>query len=400
MRLLYLSHFFPTYPARFTVDEVETLRRQGLQVDVLAFRRPTGLHGSADGLSGNTIYISSLWREWLKGALLFLTKPMVAVRVGMKVATAPYLRRNDLRSRLHSLLTLLRSVAVVGLIADRGYTHVHSDFLDDTATCAWVARRFLVFELSIRDHLSYNPQLVSEKVEDASVVFACCDANRDSLVGLIGASGSKVVTNYLGVDTQRWSPQGGLEREDGLILCVATLQEKKGQRFLVQACADLAPMHPSLRCIFVGEGPDRSTLEGLVKELGIEGRVTFAGNLGEARVRELMERAAIFCLPSVVTAAGDSDGIPVALMEAMAMGLPCVSTSSGGIGELIEDQIDGLLVEQAEARDLVEVLDRLLRDAQWREALGQQARTKIERAFDLSKNAAELARRLTALPGV
>ena len=143
----------------------------------------------------------------------------------------------------------------------------------------------------------------------------------------------------------------------------------------------------------VGDGPLRSELEGLVRDCGVADRVRFTGSLPRTRVAELLASSDVFVAPSVTAADGDIEGIPVSIMEAMAVGLPVVSTRHSAIGELVAHDVSGFLAAEHDVPALTRALAILAADASLRERMGAAGRAIIAREFD----ATELTARLEAM---
>jgi glycosyltransferase involved in cell wall biosynthesis len=148
-----------------------------------------------------------------------------------------------------------------------------------------------------------------------------------------------------------------------------------------------------LRCSIVGEGPDRPRLEKAIRERGLEGRVVLRGRLGSDAVRALVSRSRVFVLACVDLpgSADPRDGIPVALMEAMALARPVVSTTVAGIPELVQNDANGKLVAPGDAEALAAAVEGLLANDEAAAALGAAARARVEAAFDLRRNVRALA---------
>lgn len=394
MKILFLAHYYPPSPQRFIAEELHAWERHGLTIDVFAFRRPSQermrLLPSDEAVDTARYYLTEIPRKmWWRGLMKALSRPGASARAFGCVLAGRFANHSTTRLRLQAALACFRSLPVIGLLIDSDYTWVHTDFADDTATVAWIANMITGTPFSFRDHFSFNPQLIERKVYDAALALPCCDANRRALLERVtdGAPvGERVRTLYLGIDVNRWMSSGASQIDPPAIVCVGTLQQKKGQSVLVDACKTLIDRGYRFQCTLIGDGPLRSELEGQISSLSLEGVVAITGFASEEIVKEAIERCTIFCLPSVVTEDGDSDGIPIALMEAMAMERPCVSTEAGGIGELITNDVDGLLVRQRSVPELADALSRLLDDASVRERLGQTARTTIAQRFDLERN--------------
>src|SRR5207245_1460962 len=175
-----------------------------------------------------------------------------------------------------------------------------------------------------------------------------------------------------------------------MILSVARLIPKKGLEDLIEAAAILKRYGRAFKVEIIGSGPLRNELENRVKQLGMGDCVEFKGPQPQESVSSAYQRASIFALPCVVTEDGDRDGIPTVVLEAMASGVPVVSTPVSGIPELIESSRDGMLVPPNSPLLLAEALDRLLSDSQLRDRLAQAARAKIESRFLAERSSSQL----------
>ncbi len=195
----------------------------------------------------------------------------------------------------------------------------------------------------------------------------------------IGCPPEKVVVHYYGTETDRFVHPGRVygDRDAVKVLMCGTLEPKKAQDRVLRALARwerAAPGRPRFTVTFAGDGPLRPRLEALVRELGWEDRVTFLGHVPheDERLVEEYRSADVFALPSV-TIAGDKEGIPGTIVEAMAAGLPVVSTHHAGIPAAVTDGVTGLLVREDDDAGLAGALGRVIEDPELRERLGRAA---------------------------
>jgi glycosyltransferase involved in cell wall biosynthesis len=163
------------------------------------------------------------------------------------------------------------------------------------------------------------------------------------------------------------------------------LTQAKGQHVLIDAVDQLARQGRRVRLRLVGDGPDGPSLRDRAKRLENPSIVVFEGAVNQDNIRALYEAADIFCLPSL------AEGIPVVLMEAMAMEIPCVTTHITGIPELIGSGTEGLLVAPSDLEGLVKGLEMLMDDAVLRERVGKSGRARILKDYDLGRNVEQLA---------
>ncbi len=195
---------------------------------------------------------------------------------------------------------------------------------------------------------------------------------------------------YYGTDTDFFQRQNPAPEKAPLtFLQVSSIREKKGHEYSLRALALFQQQHPGIdwRYLITGDGAMRKGLEELTQELGIQDRVEFVGFVSPAEARELMEQAHVFLHHSVTGQVdGDMEGIPNAIMEAMAMELPVVSTLHSGIPELVEDGVNGYLVTE---RDVITYAERLFQISSWE--LQPKNREKVMSAFEKRQHARQLA---------
>lgn len=175
-----------------------------------------------------------------------------------------------------------------------------------------------------------------------------------------------------------------------MILSVGRLVEKKGFEDLIRACAWLREGQVEFRCEIIGTGERREALKALIAELDLEQHVTLVGPRSQDEVLRAYRRATVFALPCIVASDGNRDGLPTVLLEAMAVGLPVISTRLVGVPEIVEHGVDGLLVEPGDSAALAASLTRVLRDGELRDNLSRAGRRKVGQRFDVRRNVVQL----------
>jgi colanic acid/amylovoran biosynthesis glycosyltransferase len=208
-----------------------------------------------------------------------------------------------------------------------------------------------------------------------------------------GCPPERTFVHHMGVDCQAFGfrPRAIEADEPVRILSVCRLAEKKGLEYALRAVARVIADRgspagaPVLQYQIAGSGPLRAELERLRDDLGLSACVHFLGSRPSHEVAELMERAHIFLAPSVTAADGNKEGIPVALMEAMATGLPVISSEHSGIPELVENGVTGLLAEERDVDGLAACIRRLLEDPGLYRNLAEGGRERVEEAFNTDR---------------
>jgi colanic acid/amylovoran biosynthesis glycosyltransferase len=207
----------------------------------------------------------------------------------------------------------------------------------------------------------------------------------------LGCPKDRIVVHHMGINIEKFVQEGFRKDMKFInIVSVGRLSEKKGLEYAVRAVAEVMKRHKSVKYQIVGEGPLKNKLQDLIMSFVVQEHITLLGALEDHEVRELLKSAHIFLLPSVTAENGDMEGIPVALMEAMAAGLPVISTYHSGIPELVIDGESGYLVPERDVDKLVEKLDCLISCPDQWSHLGSRGRAIVENEFNIKKLNKEL----------
>jgi glycosyltransferase involved in cell wall biosynthesis len=389
---LSVGYVVESLPA-FVVEEVLELRRQGVGVTLLsAFRPVAEADPSAEALRQESLYFPPRYRGVLSANLEALRR-----------SPAAYLgAARALLAQGESLRLLVLGAHLARLARRRGLWHLHGTFGTRTTTLAYVVARLMGVGFSFTTHaydiFQPNPSL-PWKVREAEFMRTISDYNRAFVRQAYALADARIEVVRLGVDLERFRPlQGTPPAGPPVVVSVAALVPKKGLGYLIDACAELRGRGIAFACEILGEGPLRPDLEAAIAARGLSGLVSLPGRVPHPEVCERVRRAAVFALPCTDERASGAhmDGIPVALMEAMALQKPVVSTPLSGIPELVEHGVSGLLVAQRDSHGLADALASLLTDGARREALGQAARSRVERDFDLRQSTARLAALMAA----
>jgi len=291
-----------------------------------------------------------------------------------------------------------KAVLIARQLERGGVRHVHAHFASHPAAVAFVIHRLTGIPYSFTAHgsdLHRDRHMLREKATEAKFVIAVSEYNRRLIVSECGVEmGDRIHVLHCGVDTRVFKPREASRQPTTdvfEVLCVGALHEVKGQTYLLEACRMLRERDFPVICHLVGDGPDRRALERQAEEAGIAAWVVFHGRLKRQEIADLLARVDAAVTPSVPTADGRREGIPVALMESLACGLPTVASDLSGIPELIEHERTGLLVAPRDASGLAAAIERLRLDPAFARRLGSAGRLRVVEAFDLRKNAQALA---------
>ena len=222
---------------------------------------------------------------------------------------------------------------------------------------------------------------LARKAAAARFVVTVSRYNLEFLESLAPGVRDKLVLARCGIDLDRFAPRP-LPPQPSRMLCVARLIAKKGVGTLIEACRLLRDRGVALECEIVGEGPLRRKLEAQVREAGLGDLVRLTGPATQLAVRERYAAAHLFVLPCIIAPDGDRDGLPIAILEALACGLPVISTPVAGIPEVLRDGANALLVPPGDPPALADAVARLLSDPPLYHRLAANARASVEPRFD------------------
>jgi len=334
----------------------------------------------------------------------FVRRPLGVLRAASAaVAQAYRARRGVLAWRKVYAKEFLQAIALADRLLDQpGVRHLHAHFCHGATTVTWLASMITGLPFSFTAHAkdiyceSLNPAgLLARKMRAARMVVTCTDANRIHLAKL--APGTPVHCVYHGLNTDFTRLIEGMaarqrhQAQPYRILAVGRLVAKKGLDVLVDACAILARRGVPLHLDIVGEdGDQKADLAARIVHHGLAAAVTIRGPMTQPALVDIYRRASVFCLPCRVAADGDRDGIPNVLMEAMACGLPVVTTPVSGIPELLTDRVNGLFVPPDDAAATADALHRLYSDLPLAEQLARAAQDDVRTRFCGDRSVARL----------
>jgi glycosyltransferase involved in cell wall biosynthesis len=396
----YVIRMFPQLSETFIANEILGLERLGLALRIYSYRTPKAAvtHECVRRIQAPVTYLPDplTRRPW---RLLSETPGVYRLDPHSYRHTVRHVLADTLRERnLDAWRRLFQAVYLASQLADSGVRHLHAHMARGATHVTMLASMLTGLPFSFTGHardIYYraDQHLLRARIEAAEFVVTCTRANQEYLRQLVGTEQRhKIHLAYHGVDTAKFSPA----REEvaprvPTILSAGRLVEKKGFPYLVRACAALRDKGYPFRCVVVGEGPERGRLEEMIRILHLGDAVSLPGECSQEELLTYYQRATVFALPCCVLRDGDRDGIPNVLLEAMAVGLPVVSSSVSGIPELMQNGDNGLLVPERNDRALASALELLIQDDALRDRLGQRGRLAVARDFDPTTSARRLA---------
>ncbi len=399
----YLVSRFPKLTETFVLYEMLELRRQGFQTVVFPLRleRTNTTHPEIEQLTKDVFPAPLLsWRTGWINLKWIIYHPGRYLRTLLRAAVGTV---GSLKFFCGAWLYFPKAVVFADTAQRLGIRHVHAHFASHPAMAAWVMHQLCGISYSFTAHgtdLHVDQHMLREKTESAAFAVTVSEYNRRFIAERCGEeTAQKFDLIRCGTDLGLFQPPQRPKENIGPveILCIAAFREVKGHRVLIEACAALKTRGVSFRCRLIGTGPAEADVRRQIQALGLTGDVLIEGSKSRPKILESLNAADIIVLASIQTRRGSREGIPVALMEGMACGLPVVASRISGIPELVEESVSGLLFTPGDARDAADALERLAKNPALREQMGHSARKRVGKSFDLVKNAHQLAERMSEL---
>lgn len=385
-RVLYFIPEFPRISETFIEREVSTLIRwDNLDIKVLSLAKASG--STTEDVAQRVFYSRLNFWTFIAGLTYLLTKP-AEVAKNYKVV------------RTKGLYFFLKSLGYTKIISRYNPQHIHVHFLSWPSTTVMVASRILGIPFSISAHardVFVEGEFINEKIDAAKFIAVCNTYARNKAIEIAGknADASKIKLIYHGIDPKIFEGASKLPAWNipEIFLGGTRLVEKKGIKYVIEASKILKEQGIKHRVDLVGPGDLYNELEKLVEKLRLRDTVYIHGQGKGTPFKEVVEyykNAGIFVLPSIETGSGDADGVPTVVIEAALAKLPVISTNAGGITDLIEDGITGIIVPQRDARAIANSINQLLTNKSLAEKLATNAYSKAETMFNIKRNIGQL----------
>ncbi|HLZ39521.1 MAG TPA: glycosyltransferase family 4 protein [Candidatus Sulfotelmatobacter sp.] len=392
-KLLYLIGQFPAINHGYLLAEVRHLRRLGFNLEVMSVSPPdrpvSALTEPEREEAARTYCIKSLSAihislmnaaEFFRDPLRYLKGFFFALRLA---GPSP-------KAISYHLAYLAESVVVGRRMRQLRISHVHASF---SATVALIAAKIfpITWSFGVYGFGELHDPTVShlrERIDSARFVRSISKFGRGQLMLSCDRSHwPRLLYSPLGIEVADFVPHTATatECEAVRLLCVGRLSEEKGQALLLEAIAGLTAQKLRLQLHVVGDGPDRRWLETYADQLGISSNIAFEGWIDVAKLMALYARTDIFVLSSL------AEGIPMVLIEAMALEKPCVAPRISGIPELIDHGLNGLLFSAADVDELSQQIRTLSQSFELRRKLGKEARQKVLHEYDMTRNTERFA---------
>jgi colanic acid/amylovoran biosynthesis glycosyltransferase len=383
----YLFERFPSFGQTFCYREVAELERQGVRVHVFSIRQPAA-EPEQDWDKGIVERVQYLPEEKPLVAEIDRVLKTGAVSAEVRDAVKDWGRQSD-------FLRLYQAVYVGVRMQQKGLRHIHAHFAGMAARTAYWVERFFGLPFTVTAHANdiFAPRefVVSlpKLFESAAAVVTVSDFAVRQLQERFPETAAKIHRVYNGVDLSHFRP-ADFSGSVPVIVSIGRLIEKKGFSDLIEACGLLHARGRNFECRIIGEGPLEEALRAQIAAAGLGTFVRLIGPQSQTQIATQLAGATIFALPCTREADGGMDNLPTVIMEAMAAGLPVISTPLAGIPEMVEPGVSGELVPECDPAALATAIERLLDDPERIRRLGAQGREVAREKFSIEESARQL----------
>ncbi|QLG87791.1 glycosyltransferase family 4 protein [Chitinibacter bivalviorum] len=397
-RIAYLVSQYPAASHVFILREILGLRARGFEIHTASVNPDTraleSLPANEQIEQHNTLVIKN-WPRLQLGLDLLLAIFQFKSRTWRALAQSWRLAKPGWRGHGLAMAYFIEALLLARWLKARDLDHLHVHFGNEAALVGVLCKTLSHCQLSFTIHgpdefYDVRGQQLQAKISHADLIICISQFARSQLMLISSvADWAKMQVVRLGINPEYQAGAVTLPAENTL-LCVGRLVPAKGQRVLLQALAELAREGLRPQLTLAGGGADQAELEQLAAQLGVAEQVCLTGPLSSEATRQLYRQAKVFVLPSF------AEGIPVVLMEAMASGVPCISSRITGIAELIEHEKEGLLIHAGDSHALAQAIKTLLFQPDFARSLALAAQAKIKHAYHLERNLDQLAQCFSA----
>ncbi len=379
-KVAYLFERFPSFGQTFCYREVAELDRQGVDVHIYSIRRPSG-EPKQD------------WNPHLVERVHYLPEEKVLVSEideKLRAGKVPPPAADAIRNwdRQPDFLRLYQA-AYVGLrLREAGLNHIHAHFAGMASRTAYWIEQFFGIPFSFTAHANdiFAPRgfvvSLARLMEKAAAIITVSDFAAKALREQFPQSAARIHRVYNGVDLARFHPSD-FGSGTPSIVSVGRLIEKKGYQDLVAACGLLRERGRRFHCLIIGEGPLEQQLREQIHGRGLEEVVSLVGPETQSQIALRLAHATIFVLPCAHEQSGGMDNLPTVIMEAMAAGLPVISTPIAGVPEMVEDGVNGILVPEHDPAAISSAIEQLISDPEQARRLGDRGREIARKKFSI-----------------
>ena len=382
--LAYLFERFPSYVQTFCCREVSELLRQGVELTIFSVRGPE----NQPSQQWDPSLIAKV--HYLPDEAELRDEVSRAIRKGLLSEDA--VRKIEKWGRQPDFLRLYQAAYIGVRLRERNLKHVHAHFAGLAARTAFWIQEFFGIPFSLTAHANdiFAPRPfaigLGKLIAAASAIVTESDFAATLLRTKFPQESAKVLRIYNGIDLSQFN-RARFDSSVPLILSIGRLVEKKGFTHLIEACRILKERGRAFRCEIIGDGPLDDSLRAQIVTNGLDQLVSLIGARSQQEITKRLSDATMFCLPCVIEQGGGMDNLPTVIAEAMASGLPVVSTEIAGVPEMVINGVNGLLVRPGDSVALADAIETMLNDQKLAQQMGEQGCQRAQAMFSIEVSA-------------
>ncbi|HHT9113085.1 MAG: glycosyltransferase [Planctomycetes bacterium] len=392
MKIAFFLNRFPMLSQTFVLNQITGLIDRGHEVDIYAIRPENDTKMHADVTKYNLLNRTHYFRDIPSNKLL---RGVTVVSLLIKnYYRKPTSLLKFLRFSSYGKISVVKILCAIDAFPAKGVYDIIQCHFGPNGTLAVILRNIGVIEgkivttfhgYDISSYIKKNGDDVYKNLFGEGDIFLPISERWKNTLIELGCDERKIFVHRMGIDTSKFlfSPRNHHDNGKVRLLTICRLVEKKGVRYAIRAVAKVLGRYPYLEYKIAGDGPLKIQLEDLIKELNIQDNVKILGWKNQEEIVELLKDTDILIAPSITGTDGEQEGIPVALMEALAQGLPVLSTQHSGIPELIRDGESGFLVREGDVDALAERLEFFLVHPEIWSKMGRAGREHAEKYYNI-----------------
>ena len=373
---------FPVLTETFIERELAKIAERGnLDLSILSLRRGSG-------------EVSSVLEPLVKYKRLSISDLILSLRFFFSAGKNISKALRILRGCKNEYYTLLKGMGYAQIFSSSKPDFILAHFMSESSTIVTVASIVLGVPYAISAHakdVTVSPHCMKEKSENAAFVLICNKHAYENCVSTVdGDYSHKILLKYHGLDLAKFG-NAGRKYDVPVILNIGRLEEKKGQKYLLEAARILYDEGVQFKLLLIGPGSLYAELSKQISDLGLSGQVEILGEgagLPFSETSKYYSTSNVFVFSGINTEEGDADGIANVLLEAAASRLPIVATDSGSTKEFLENEESGVIVPQKDPLALADGLKRVLNDKELARRLAEEAHKKVSAEFNIETNVA------------
>jgi len=395
-KIAYIISRFPLISETFILREMIALEESGWQVilNPLILQKQAVAHPEAEAWMGRAHYI-----PWFSAHVVaanfraFLKRPQLYLSIFWSIVWG---NRSSFKFLARALVLFPKAVCMAQIMESDAIEHIHSHYATHPALVAWIIHKLTGISYSITVHahdIYVEKSMLEPKIRGARAIIAISDFNRKYLTAYLGNwVAEKIFVVRCGIQPERYFGRGEARNNNGQfkLLCIGSLQPYKGQSFLIDACNLLWQRGLPIHLVIIGAGELLESLSAQIQRLGLKSMIELVGAKTQQEVAQYLYDTDCYVQPSIITAEGKMEGLPVALMEALACGAPAIASSISGIPELIQENNTGWLVSPEAPQELADAIEFVFRNPEEARKRGSAGRELVLREYRLDVNIRKL----------